>query len=449
MSLRGLGIGAVLLAVLLGLVYWSDKTKKAEEAKSSSDSANKLVSIKDEDVRKVEIVRKDAPAPVIVERAAADKSWEMKSPEPLRVDQEAASSVVTAFTGLSPDRVVEEKAADLAAYGLQSPPVEVRVTAAGKTQRLLVGDETPTGGNFYAKLDNDPRVFTIYSGTKTSLDKTAKDLRDKRLLTFDASKLSRIELTSKGQTIEFGRNAANEWQIVRPRPLRADNLGVEELAGKLRDAKMDPMASDEDVKKAAATFASSPRVASVTVTDSSGTQTLEVRKKDNDYYARSSAVEGVHKLAGDAGTALAKGLDDYRNKKLFDFGFNDPSRVEVKDAGKTFTFSKQGEKWSAGGKTMDPVGVQSLIDKLRDLSAIKFVETGFTAPATEIAVTSDGGKKVERVLISKTGNQYFARRENEPATYELDGKAVEELLRAAADVKEPPPPAAAPAPSKK
>ena len=91
---------------------------------------------------------------------------------------------------------------------------------------------------------------------------------------------------------------------------------------------------------------------------------------------------------------------------------------------------------------MDPVGVQSLIDKLRDLSAIKFVETGFTAPPLiELTVTSNDGKRVEKVQISKTGNQYFAKRENEPAIYELDSKAVDELQRAAADVKEPPPPA--------
>ena len=48
--------------------------------------------------------------------------------------------------------------------------------------------------------------------------------------------------------------------------------------------------------------------------------------------------------------------------------------------------------------------------------------------------------------MSKTGANYFAKREGEPAVYELDGKTVEELQRAAADVKEPPPP---PQPAKK
>ena len=63
------------------------------------------------------------------------------------------------------------------------------------------------------------------------------------------------------------------------------------------------------------------------MTDAGGNQTLEVRKdKDKNYYAKSSAVEGVYKIASDVGDALDKSLDDFRNKKLFDFGFSDPEQ---------------------------------------------------------------------------------------------------------------------------
>jgi hypothetical protein len=49
----------------------------------------------------------------------------------------------------------------------------------------------------FTSLDGDPRVFTIASWNKTSLDKSWQDLRDKRLLTFDQDKLLRVELTAK------------------------------------------------------------------------------------------------------------------------------------------------------------------------------------------------------------------------------------------------------------
>ena len=87
--------------------------------------------------------------------------------------------------------------------------------------------------------------------------------------------------------------------------------------------------SDEDAKKAADAFASGTPVATVKVTDPSGTQELQVRKNKDDYYAKSSVVAGVYKVSNDLGTGLDKSLDDFRNKKLFDFGFNDPNKIEM------------------------------------------------------------------------------------------------------------------------
>src|SRR5205823_8617294 len=101
-------------------------------------------------------------------------------------------------------------------------------------------------------------------------------------------------------------------------------------------------------------------------------------------------------------------------------------------------------KWTSGGKTMDNVSVQTVIDKLRDLSATKFAEKPGGEPVFHATVTSNSGKRVEKVTIRKLGNQYLAQRENEPSIYELDGKAVEDLQKAATDVRE-----AAPEPAKK
>ena len=77
------------------------------------------------------------------------------------------------------------------------------------------------------------------SSSKTTFDKETKDLRDKRLLTFDQDKISRVELTAKKESVEFGRINQTEWQILKPKPMRADGFAVEELVRKLKDANMD------------------------------------------------------------------------------------------------------------------------------------------------------------------------------------------------------------------
>ena len=67
----------------------------------------------------------------------------------------------------------------------------------GKVSKLKIGDDTPTNSGSYVMLEGDPRVFTVASYVKTGVDKSLNDLRDKRLLTFEQDKLSRVELIAK------------------------------------------------------------------------------------------------------------------------------------------------------------------------------------------------------------------------------------------------------------
>jgi hypothetical protein len=433
----------VIAAALGGAVWWSNHHKKPDESKASADTTTpKVLAIPDDQIAQLQFQRKDAQ-PTIVKINAAGK-WEMAAPKALPVDNDAVKNVTSTLTSLTADQVVEEKPSDLAQFGLKDPSFYLKITKKdGKTTDLELGDEAPTSGLIYAKVASDPKVYALSTSMKTSLDKTWQDLRDKRLLTFDSDKLTRVELTAKKQTLEFGKNAQNDWQILKPKPYRADGFQVEELIRKLKDAKLDTSVSEEDAKKAASGYASGTPIAVAKVTDASGTQTLDVRKGKDDYYAKSSVVEGVFKVPNDLGTGLDKGLDDLRNKKVFDFGFSDPTKFEVKDDGKpAVAYTKGGEKWFANGKEMDNSSIQQFIDKARDLQATKIADTGFTTPLFELAVTSNDNKRHERVEISNNADKYYAKRENEPAIYELDSKAAQDLIKGAADIKQSTPAAA-------
>jgi len=435
MRFRGLLTGLVLLAALGVGLYISNKREASEAAKPKADEPPKIISINSTDITKIELKKKDSPETILQRNASGN--WQLTAPKPYPADQDTANTLATSAGAVIADKVVEDKASNLATYGLQSPAFEADVTKKdGKVSKLLLGDDTPTNTGSYAKLEGDPRVFTVASYVKTGLDKNLNDLRDKRLLTFDQDKVSRIELNAKKQAIEFGRDK-DQWQIVKPKPLRADGGQVDDLLRKVKDAKMDLALSDEDAKKAASAFASAMPVATVKITDPSGTQTLEVRKNKDDYYARSTVVEGVHKVTNDIGIAVDKSLDDFRNKKIFDFGFMEPSKIDAHISGKAYAFQKGGDDWFSNGKKMDNISVQSLLDKLRDLSASKFADSStFGVQVADFTVTSNDGKRVEKVLISKEGSDYLAKRENEPALYELDAKTFDDLSKAASDVKE-------------
>lgn len=443
MKLRGLTIAAFVLAALSGTLYWSNHHKEADSAAStiSSDSAPpapKILTLKEDDISEIHLQKNGHEEAAL----AKDQSgkWQITAPKPLGADQAAVSGLVAAVASLGSDRVVAEKAEDLRQYGLAPASLEVVITTKDrKSRKVSIGDETPAGSGAFAMLADDSRVFTIASYTKTSIDKGVNDLRDKRLMTADFDKISQLELITKKENLAFGRNK-QEWQILKPRPLRADNYQVEELVRKLREAKMDVSGSDAAVeeKKASTGFASGAALATVKVVDSSGMQELQVRKNKDDYYAKSSVVAGVYKVPSDLGPALDKHLDDFRNKKLFDFGFDEPNKVEVRDGSKAYVFTKGGQDWWSDGKKMDAASVQSLIDKIRELSASKFVDSGFTAPALDLTIVSNDSKRVEKVQISKAADRYIAKRENEPALYEIGSAVVSDLQKLAGEVKPAP-----------
>jgi hypothetical protein len=442
MKLKGLLAASFLLLALGGTIWWSNKKAATADKAPVETTTVKLLNFTEDQIQEIEIKKRTGET---VHLQRHDSKWQIAAPDRLPADPDAVSSMLATLSSLSSDRTVDEKATSLDEYGLTRPAMELTITDKNKkSTKLLIGDDTPAGSAVYATIAGDSRVFALSSYKKNSFDKSAGDLRDKRLLPFDSDKVSSLELTAKKQTIAFGRSK-DEWQIVKPKPFRADRSQVEELLRTLREAKMD-LSGRADDKKSAAAFGSGTPFASAKVTDISGTEELQVRKNKDDYYAKSTAVEGIHKLSSGTGAGLDKGLDDFRNKKLFDFGFAEPDKIELHDGPKSYFLTRSGGDWWSSGTKMDPGTVSSLVDKIRDLAASSFAEAGFASPVMDLSATSDGGKRVEKVTVSKNGEKYLAKRENEVALYELNASTVAELQKSAADLK---PAAVSSPPSKK
>src|SRR5215831_9435994 len=170
MKPKGLLIAVVLLAVLAGFTWWSNRTQAAKEKSPSTDAnTTKLLTIPDDQFKEIKIAKLTGET---IDLQKQSGKWRMTAPKALPADQDTAGSMQSTLANLSSDKLVEDKAADLKPYGLDAPTLDVQIVRNdGKTDRLLIGDDTPTGSGAYAKLANDPRVFTVGSVTKTSLDK--------------------------------------------------------------------------------------------------------------------------------------------------------------------------------------------------------------------------------------------------------------------------------------
>lgn len=437
MKIHGLAVAVVILAILGGVLYWSNHHQAQSGSTASADAPPTILKVDPALITELELKRSNA-APIVLTKDGSG-NWQITEPQQLRADQDAISGVVSTLSSLNAERLVNDKASDLGTYGLAQPAVELDVTDKNhQTKKLLLGDNTPANGGVYAMLAGDPRVFTVATYTKTSIDKNVEDLRDKRLITLPADKVSRVELLRKGQDIEFGR-IKDDWQILKPTPLRADGTKVGDLVRDLTDAKMDLSTSPRD---AASAFEHATPVATAKLTADSGTQELQIRKDSKGvYYATSGEVTGAYKVDSSVGSALDKGLDDFRDKKLFDFGYDEPQKIELHNGMKSY-YLVQGtggsDDWWSNGKKMDGATVQTVISDLRDLAANKFPDSGFSAPTVQASVVSNSGKRTETVQFAKSGDHYIAKRADDPTLYELDASSVDALLKAAENVKPAP-----------
>jgi len=439
-------IAALVLLGLGGAVWYSEKHPPQPK---SDVKTEKILALEQDQIKKIRISRPSGGDTVALEKGD-DGKWRMTEPKPYKADESSVSSMVSSLASLNADTVVNEKNSDWKSYGLEPGKIAVQITLKdGKEKKLLLGDDVPTTSGAYAELQGDPRLYTIASYVKSSIDKPASDLRDKRVLPFDSEKVSRVSVKTTEQTLEFGKAGTN-WQIVKPKPMRADNSAIDDMVRSVKDATFESVLDESEKPPAKYSFASPYAV--FEAVDAGGVHTLTIGKdkKESTYYAKSTDMPGVLKISSTVAEGLNKKLDALRNKKLLDFGWSDPQKLEVRDGDLRMAIEKKKEKdkqgkeqdkWvrtDASNKELASDKVQSLIDHLRNLSAKGFAadeasaqtKYGLSKPIAEAKVTSDEGKRVERVFFASADGKYYAARENEPATYEIEKTSYEEFQKA-------------------
>jgi len=435
LKMRQLIVATVVLAALAAGLYWSNHRKAATDSAVAAPSASnaKVISLNQDDISKLEIKKKDGDD-VVLDRVSA-LNWEITSPKPLVADESSVSTILYNLSPMDGATLIDDHAANLKQFGLTDPEAKITATEKdGKSQIVLVGDETPTGDAAYVMVSGESKVYSIPKNTKTNLDKSLNDLRDKRLMPVDFDKLASVEINGGKLHLTFA-SENGQWTVHSPANLRGDTSKMEGIIEKLRTATMDPSAPETETKKAASLFASGAPIATIKATDAAGTQELQVRKSGDAYFAKTSAMDGVFKVPNELGDAINKDAEDFREKQVFDFGAEDPDKVEFHDGSKAYFLTRSGEDWWSDGKKMDPVAVQEFLRVIRTLTATKLAASGFSSSTLSLVVTSKDGKHVEKVDIAKSGTGYLAKRADGPALFVLDAKSVEDIQKAAGELK--------------
>src|SRR4051794_29549662 len=241
--MKGLRSTLALLAVLAGLgAYIYFVTWKQPSTPDSGKKLEKVFNASSDKIDEIKITSTSGESTTARKEGSA---WKLVEPVAAAADESEISGIVNAVSTADMVRVVEENPGTLNDYGLSTPGVEIAFKAAGDKDyhRLFLGEKTPTGGDVFARRDNDKKVFLIAAFQETSLNKSAFDLRDKSLLKVDREKIDSVDLNAGSQAMTIAKDG-NEWKIRKPIETRADYGSVEGLVGRLQSARMKSLVSD-------------------------------------------------------------------------------------------------------------------------------------------------------------------------------------------------------------
>jgi hypothetical protein len=425
-------VAAIVLAGLVGYIYFVDAERPAAGAE---EKAKAFSAIEAEKIEELRITPAGGETARLVKSASG---WELV--EPVKADADAAevTSITSNLSSLEVQRVVEDTPGDLAQYGLNPPRVDVAFRLQGDKdfRHLLIGEKTPTGGDLYAKLQNENRVFLVSSYLDTSFNRTPFDLRDKRVLKFDRDKADSLELAGTGSTLRLTKKG-EEWWITQPVTARGDFGAIEALVTRLGSVQMQRVveAEPKDLKE----YGLARPAITATVGAGSSRATLALGAVEGGVvYAKDASRPMVVALEEGLATELKKTAADLRRKDVFDFRPFNATRIEISRGGQKTAFEKTKDKdgkesWrTAAGQDADTTKVEDVLNRFSNLRASSFEQArpaALAAPEVTVTVTSGEGK-TETVHFARAGGNVFANRPDEPGYAAIESTPYQDAIKA-------------------
>jgi uncharacterized protein DUF4340 len=445
--MRGLRSFAGLLVILIalgGYLYFVESKRPAGDEGPKRDKVFTVEADKIEEIT----VKSESGERTTLHKSGSD--WQIVQPVTGKPDSAEVSGITSNLASLEVQRVIDENPGDVAEYGLAQPRIEVTFKAGGKEHRLFIGRKTPPGTDLYAKIDDQKRVFLIPSFVDTSFNKTTFDFRDKTVLAVNRDNIDALSIDSAGKSTRFAK-ANGEWRLSQPIAARADTSAVEGLVSRLSTLQMKSIVA-QDVSKTAEYGLDKP-AATVTIGTGSSQASLVVGKSSGEgaMYARDLSRPLVFTIESTLLDDLKKDPAEYRQKDLFDARAFNATKIEVLRNGQIVAFEKQKtkgkdgkeeEKWrqvAPAAKDVDQGKVDNLISAVTLVRASSFVDntakTGLDKPELAVTVTSDQGKRQEKVTFGRSGSDAYASRGGEPGAAKIEASALDNITKALEELK--------------
>jgi peptidyl-prolyl cis-trans isomerase B (cyclophilin B) len=305
----------------------------------------------------------------VKKRADAEGQWIVTSDgKEFEGDKTTIEGMISTLLALKKEKPTAET--NLAALGLEKPAFKMSILGAkskGDPVELWVGTDTPVDYYAFAKWGNQEPIFLTSRSLKFSLDKTAFDLRNKRVLKLDIGKIRQIQIKTVGdeksgpQNLSFSKtDAQSNWVADGLRKkISLDNQEVEKWLGALNGTQVVGFASEDLNQKTQFGF----RYPMVTVSfgfegedKRLKTETLSLARAQDPrsaekvkpwkYYLIDSNQNSIFEVSDAFRDNFKVDLFKFRPKKILNFDKPQVTAVTVSDGKSSLEFKRVNDTWT-------------------------------------------------------------------------------------------------------
>lgn len=254
--IRNIVIAAVSVAVLgTGYYFAQNWTPKAEENKDKTEAQTApellyIVSESADDVSSVHIKNNSGEYDIVkTEGADGAAEYTIPSAPDDELNKSSLSSAFYTMTKLAASKEITDDVSKAADFGLGNASAWYTLKkTSGETVTVLLGDEVPTGGSYYAMVSGGSKIYTVGESAAKTVLKGLNDYRRTELIALsDAASIKEFTLYKDTALVMKIRTATEEdnaskvmgtnWVMEKPWNLEISDSNLQKAFEKLLTVK--------------------------------------------------------------------------------------------------------------------------------------------------------------------------------------------------------------------
>ncbi|NQT80731.1 MAG: DUF4340 domain-containing protein [Candidatus Aminicenantes bacterium] len=436
---------AVILIILLAFVFIFEPKDEGENEKEG-----KLVALSSEDVQKITLQREDKT--ISFEKTEKDE-WLITQPLEAKADKYEVDRLVSDFSDLRIERVVEEEPEELKKYEIPQKEISLWLKDKNKPVKILIGMENPLDKTFFAKRDDETRVVLISSQLKDLMEKSLFDFRQKDIFRFETDEVKSVKLKAKKIRWEATKKE-KEWFLEKPVKSLVNTSKIDNLLTSLSNLKAKEFVSEKKNKdeKKKYNLENPDYKITLFMPLANHEVTFSLLKEEEKLYATTSLSPKIVEVEDALLSDLEKEAEELREKEIANFYSWEVNRLHIKKGDINLTFVKDEEdNWSFKSPDegeADKNKIQTFIRKIESLEAEEFIDPplslkdyGLEKPQGEVKIWWKGdGEKVHETTIligseDKETNKVVVKNARFDYLFRVDAAFLEEFPQKIKDWK--------------